>query len=99
VRLALLAQTEPSSTNTRGARRFFDFLRSPVDFPYPRLVYIRVVESVAHLRRQRVNDLDGLERDCADPVAGLQKADEAALCVEDTAAASRIEPFTLPPKQ
>ena len=56
------------------------FSAVPSIFFDPRLVHIRVVESMAHLGRQRVNDLDGLERDFADPVAGLQKADEAAIC-------------------
>ena len=99
VRLALVVRTDASSTNTRRARWIFAFLSGSVSFLHPRLIHIRVIESMAHLRGQWVNDLDGLERDFADPVAGLQKTDKAALRVEDTAAASGIKPLTFPAKR
>ena len=89
VRLALVVRTDASSTNTRRARWIFAFLSGSVRFLHPRLVHVRVIESMAHLRWQWVNDLDGLERDFADPVAGLQKTEAMASGDKSSAAVFR----------
>ena len=61
----------------------------------PRLRDIGVVEAEAHLRRQGMDDLDGMQCDLANAVAGFQITDEAAARIED-AAACAIQPFALP---
>jgi hypothetical protein len=54
---------------------------------------------MAHFRRQWVNDLDGLERDFSNLVAGLQKACKAAIRGETAPTTSAVEPFMLPSKR
>ena len=59
----------------------------------------RDCKSVAGPIGRRANDLDGLERDFADAVAGLQERRETAILAEDSAIARAVEPLFLPAKR
>ena len=79
-----------------GCSLKFFFVVEPDD---PRLVHIRVVKALPRPIGRRANDLDGLERDFADAVAGLQERHETAILAEDSAIARAVKPLFLPAKR
>src|SRR5271157_466750 len=65
----------------------------------PWLIHVGVVEPLADFIWWRSDDLDGLQCDFADPVAGLQKTNKSPPRIEYAMNAHAIKPFMLPAKR
>src|ERR1035438_10432627 len=102
VRFALACRT---GVFTRNIRKTAENCTHPASLflhvdPFdPWLIHVGVVEPLADFTWRRSDDLDGLECDFADPVAGLQKTNKPPPRIEDAVIALAIKPLMFPAKR